>query len=97
MTVTTYGTGANAVAIEHEEDWSGDALLAWREGDRYRKAVIPARIVRAITESVRAEVLLTMTSEMLDAASDKLADTADAVDRLSTDVERASLRPPPIK
>lgn len=99
VTVTTYGQGDNAVAVEHEGDWSGDAVLLWRgDGGRYKRGVLPGRILHAIVESVRAEVLLSVTAEMLDAATDKLADTEEAVVRLSTEVEKSSLRPPaPVK
>lgn len=95
MAVTTFGEGSNAVAVEHEDDWSGEAVLLWREGERYKRGSLPGRILRAIVDSVRAEALLTAASNILDEATSKLADTADAVERLSADVEKASLRPPP--
>lgn len=92
MVVLTFGeSNEQAVVVEHAGDWSGEAILHWKEAGGYRRSHLPAWVVKSILDTVRSETVLEVTSKLLDSAAVSVTETVQAVDRLS---ERLSEPPP---
>lgn len=83
-TISHVGLEEEVATIEHQEDWSGDAIIRWGTG----QATIPGAVLKAIHEEAQLMAAMDLAAQAFKTLGDAVLDTTASLTRLGDELTR---------